>query len=143
MPRDTDQLLSDEAPAKTRQVALLVEDEPGLRTLVARLLTQLDYRVLQAEDGAEALDIARAAPHPIDVVVADVWMPVMGGDTFAEEFRRMSPETAIVFVSGQPPEGKVESILESGDAVFLSKPFSAEALEVVIQTAQERTRSRP
>ena len=98
--------------------------------------------VLQAVNGVEALDIVRNAATRIDIVITDVWMPGMSGEAFAREFRHERPNTPIVFISGQEPDGSVESILENGEAVFLSKPFSRDALEMVILSACERVRSQ-
>jgi two-component system cell cycle sensor histidine kinase/response regulator CckA len=138
----TEELDADTAPTVAPQVALVVEDDGGLRMFIARVLSKTGYLVLQAVNGVEALDIVRNAATRIDIVITDVWMPGMGGEAFAREFRHERPDTPIVFISGQEPDASVESILENGEAVFLSKPFSREALEMVILSACERVRSQ-
>ena len=138
----TEEMYADTAPAVAPQVALVVEDDGGLRMFIARLLSKSGYLVLQAVNGVEALDIVRNASTPIDIVITDVWMPEMGGEAFARELRQEQPDTPIVFISGQEPDGRIESILDNGEAVFLAKPFSREALEMVILSACERVRSQ-
>lgn len=134
----TEDMFADTAPSVAPQVALVVEDDGGLRIMIARLLAKSGYLVLQAVNGVEALDIVRNPATRIDIVITDVWMPEMGGEAFARELRQERPDTPIVFISGQEPDSRVGSILENGEAVFLSKPFSREALELVIAAARER-----
>lgn len=135
---DPSQLMGDTG-VSTAKVALVVEDDATLRLNMARLLTRMNYLVLQAVDGAEALQIARANPRGIDLVVTDLWMPVMTGDEFAQAFRVTNPRTPIVFISGHAPDGEVEGFLQTGDAAYLAKPFSREALETVIETIRDGT----
>lgn len=139
----TDELYGDSAPrTAAADVALVVEDDGGIRLAIARLLTRAGYLVLQAENGVEGLDIVRNAHTRIDIVITDVWMPEMGGEAFAQTLRQERPHTPIVFISGKQPDGEVQHILENGEAVFLSKPFSREALEMVILAACERVRAQ-
>lgn len=138
----TEDMYADTAPSAAPQVALVVEDDGGLRMMIARLLAKSGYLVLQAVNGVEALDIARNPGTRIDIVITDIWMPGMGGDAFARELRAERPDTPIVFISGQEPDVSVGNILENGEAVFLSKPFSREALEMVIHAARERVRGQ-
>src|SRR5262249_14388767 len=66
---------------------LLVEDEPALRTLAVESLKKIGYNVLAAGNGLEALAAFDRHPEKIDVVVADVVMPRMGGPELVEKLR--------------------------------------------------------
>ena len=137
----TAELLQDDAVPTRFPVALIVDDNAAMRGLLGRLLTREGYRVLQAADGIEALDVIRSAGTPVDIVIADVLMPEMSGDELARHLRAERPELPIVFVSGQEPEGDVQAILSGGSAAFLAKPFSREALELAVQST--RAASQP
>lgn len=80
-------------------VILVVDDEPAQRELFAFALRREGYCVLEARNGAEALDIATQAGR-VDLVVTDVVMPVMKGPEMAERLRQRFPDTQVLFVSG-------------------------------------------
>lgn len=117
---------------------LLVEDEPVVRTLARRILTQRGYTVLEAGNGREALEIARAKLDEIDVVVTDAVMPEMGGPELMRHLHQLRPGLRTLYMSGYTDD----DILRRGDlqpgAAFLQKPFSTEqltrALSEVLET---------
>lgn len=80
-------------------VVLMVDDEPAQRQLFAFALRREGYWVLEARNGAEALDVAMQAGR-VDLVVSDVVMPVMRGPELAERLRTRFPEVQVLFVSG-------------------------------------------
>lgn len=110
------------------ETVLIVEDEMDVRTLVARILTDLGYRVREASNGDDALAILSEHAKPtVDIVLTDVVMPRMGGKVLAEQVIRRYPEVKILFMSGysehsQPSHGAEHTI------PFLQKPFSAAIL---------------
>jgi PAS domain S-box-containing protein len=113
------------APAETAprgaETILVVDDEPGVRTLIAKVLAGLGYNVLEAEDGqrGEAL----CAGHRVDLLVADVVMPRMNGKELAKRVMNKNPKVKVVYVSGHSEEAVLtHGSLEPGQA-FLQKPF--------------------
>jgi len=118
------------APARTAsgELVLVVEDEPQVRTIAARALTEAGYRVLEAESGELALDVLRRNGSRPALVLVDVVMPGMGGSDLAEEVARLVPGVPILFTSGYTDaEILRRGLLEPG-AEFLPKPFSPEGL---------------
>jgi two-component system cell cycle sensor histidine kinase/response regulator CckA len=109
------------------ETILLVEDEPALRSLMARGLASKGYEVLQAENGARALDVADAHKAPIHIVVSDVEMPDMDGPALFEHLRRWYPRLRFLFISGRMQEAEANVSID-GRTAFLPKPFSLEAL---------------
>jgi two-component system cell cycle sensor histidine kinase/response regulator CckA len=105
-------------PRGAGQTLLVVEDDEGVRALAARVLTGHGYRVLTARHSAEALQVARAAPGPIDLLIADVVMPGMGGPELARTLVRERPDLGVLFVTGH--DG---GMLPPGSAL-LEKPFT-------------------
>jgi len=116
------------APAFGTETILLVEDEAPVRSMASRMLQLSGYTVLSAGDGAMALEVAAAHRGQIDLLVADVVMPRMGGRKLAEELRKLRPGLRVLYVSGYTEDSAVlKSQLDDG-AAFLAKPFEVDAL---------------
>ena len=82
---------------------LAVEDNPGLRALVVRQLTQLGYRCIEASDGPSALKVLEA--QPVDLLFTDVIMPGgMSGYDLGAEARTRWPKMKVLLTSGFPEE---------------------------------------
>lgn len=135
-----DQMYGDAADAPPPPArALVVEDNSALCTHMARLLAGEGYYVLQADNGADALDVLRNGDTTVDLIVTDVWMPAMSGDHFARRVWRERPDMPIVFVSGHEPEESVQALLDAGNSAFLGKPFSRDALQLAINCVRAAT----
>jgi len=106
------------------ETILLVEDDPQVRAVVGRMLESLDYRVLSAGDGDDALALARAFEGPIELLVSDLVMPGLGGREVAERLRQSNPETAVLFMSGYSDEAVPRRGVVDPNASFLEKPFA-------------------
>ncbi len=105
---------------------LVVEDEPGIRSLMRRILARDGYRVIEAANGEEALVAAAAHQGSIDLLLTDVVMPRMGGRELAERLCPLRPGLKVLYVSGYTSDAAVHSFPEG--AGFLQKPFTLEAL---------------
>jgi CheY-like chemotaxis protein len=107
---------------------LVVEDEAMVRDLVCRSLRLDGHTVLEAVDGANALDACRLHAGAIDLVVTDVVMPHMGGRELAERMLRKRPELRFLFVSGYPEDARDLGELVGPADAFLAKPFTPNQL---------------
>jgi len=107
---------------------LLVEDEDGVRELVAEWLGSHGYRVLEAASGAEALEVARRHDGPIHLLVADVVMPGMGGPELASRLAADRPGMRVVYVSGYAEDATGDGRLTASGAAFVQKPFALDHL---------------
>lgn len=126
-----------EPAAKTQgtETILLVEDEASLRTLTRTSLEVSGYKVLEARDGLEALEISNTHEGLIDLLLTDVVMPGMGGPELARTLGRRRPEAHVLFMSGYTGRGiGSQGPLEPGSD-FLSKPFTREVLRNKIREA--------
>jgi CheY-like chemotaxis protein len=122
---------------------LLAEDEESLRAVTRDLLLQGEYRVLEAENGARALEAAQQDGVHIDLLLTDVIMPGMTGPALAEELVRTHPEMKILYMSGYTGHIIAQHGLESG-AHLLDKPFSRDKLMSKIRDVLEApTRGLP
>ncbi len=120
---------SDGAPvALDGEVVLVVEDEPSVRNILARLLRDRGYAVLEAAHGRDALTLAGDPAKRIDLVIADVVMPELGGRELALRLRERRPNVPILFTSGYTGHDVVERGLIERDWPFLGKPVMTDAL---------------
>ena len=114
--------------ATEHETVLLVEDEPGVRSLVKRTLGRHGYRVLEASTAAEGLDLVAKHGSEIDVVLTDVVMAVMNGPQMVAKIRETLPLMKVLFMSGHAGEAiKAGGKLEASDHL-LEKPFYAHDL---------------
>ncbi|MEI7745317.1 MAG: ATP-binding protein, partial [Chloroflexota bacterium] len=117
------------------ETVLLVEDEPGVRSLTATMLRRGGYRVIEAAGGPEALAACRAYDGGIDLLVTDVVMPGMSGPELATEFRRLYPAAGLMFMSGHTDDLIARHGLQSEHTLLLGKPFARDRLLGMVRTA--------
>jgi PAS domain S-box-containing protein len=113
------------------ETILVAEDEPAVRTLACAILSRAGYRVLEAERGAQALELARRDIHGIDLLVSDVVMPGMTGPALADRVTALAP-TPVLFMSGYPDDELEPSARHPR---LLQKPFRAEDLLRAVREA--------
>ena len=107
---------------------LLVEDDPAVRDAAKRMLTRSGFKVFEATNGVEAVDLWDRAADTIDVVLTDVVMPAMDGTALVRALRERRPGVRVVFMSGYT-QGTLEiTDADQGATRFLPKPFSADQL---------------
>jgi len=106
-----------------RETILLVEDEPMLRELVAKVLKEYDYRVLEAETGVEALKVWEANQGKVDLLLTDMVMPGgIGGAELAQQLRKRKSDLRVIYSSGYSTAVGGKSLSEN-DPMFLAKPY--------------------
>jgi len=108
-------------------LVLVVDDEEPIRQLERRILESGGYRVIEASRAFEAFALLQKDLQ-VDLVIADLQMPDLGGEEMARRIRRDRPEIRVLYVTGHIDELMDErSTLWEGEA-FLDKPFTAKAL---------------
>ncbi len=112
---------------------LLVEDDQAIRRLARDLLQTAGYKVLEAADGMDALEIFTSRPDSVDLVLTDVVMPRMNGRALAEAVRARAPRTKILFMSAYSETYQPLSDSESESTGFIQKPFGRPELLGKIQ----------
>jgi two-component system cell cycle sensor histidine kinase/response regulator CckA len=112
---------------------LLVDDEQSVRSIVVKILRRANYKVLEAENGEEALSIAESHPDKIDLLISDMFMPGLRGPEVAQALAPKCPGLRVLFISGY-----ADRDLRSGvppGANFLNKPFSGKELASAVDAA--------
>jgi DNA-binding response OmpR family regulator len=102
---------------------VLVEDETSLRKYATRVLREHGYRVIDAADAGEAMEIFRAMDETIDLLLTDVVMPGMNGHELAREVRLLRPETKVLYMTGYTEETVLRNGVKDSEIELLQKPF--------------------
>ncbi|QEF98263.1 Chemotaxis protein CheY [Stieleria maiorica] len=113
---------------------LIADDEPGMRTTLADILTDNGYDVRTAENGKDA--ITKCLSEDYDVVLMDVRMPVVDGISAFREIRRSSQHVRVILMSAYGEEDLKHTALQDGAIAFLDKPLN---LDTVIQLVADST----
>lgn len=117
-----------------RPTVLLVDDEEDVRQVLVHILQELEVLVVEAENGAAALQLARRLNGSLSLVVTDINMPVMDGLQFAHTFRKMDARVPFLFITGSADPALFVDMALDGE--ILPKPFSAETfLDTVARLA--------
>jgi len=120
--------------------ALVVDDDPNVRTLLSDFMEALGYSVWSGSDGAAAL--GRLRHGGCEVLVTDFMMPGLNGLEVAESARSHDRQLAIVMVTGSALEIDTERLAELR-VVLLAKPFDLRQLEMAVEKAREIRASLP
>jgi CheY-like chemotaxis protein len=121
---------------------LIVDDEPMVRLVVGRLLEEWDFRVLEADNGRTALEVARDFDRALSLVITDLIMPYMDGLEFARAFRPLYPEVPILFMTGKCPNAVVGSFFDPAENLIF-KPFDPDTfLDTVARLLESHINQR-
>jgi two-component system cell cycle sensor histidine kinase/response regulator CckA len=113
---------------RVEEVVLVVEDEPMVRSIMARTLRDCGYGVLEAANGREALAVMEAREGRVTLIVVDVVMPDIGGRDMANRVAQRWPDVPVLFTSGYTGVDVVRrGLLEEGRE-FVQKPLAPETL---------------
>ena len=127
-----------EVPTGTETV-LLTEDEQDVREIAREFLESGGYKVIEAKDASDAIELARRHNGAIDLLVTDMVMPGMTGQELAVHLQREFPGLCVVFMSGYSEHAATEMANADPTVRLLSKPFSRGAL---LRTVRESLHSR-
>jgi DNA-binding NtrC family response regulator len=107
---------------------LLVEDEDDVRSFARKVLEAGGYRVIDAASGEAAMRAALDHPGPIQLLLTDVVLRGMNGMQLSEGYRRLHPESKVLFTSGYTDDVMVFRRVFQGSVEFLAKPYSPDEL---------------
>ena len=107
------------------ETILLAEDETLVRNVVATILREQGYTVLEVENGQDALQVAKEhSTKKIHLLLTDILMPKMNGLDLACAFKNMFPDTKILLMSGYTGEPDLSKFTSGTNVEFLPKPCS-------------------
>jgi PAS domain S-box-containing protein len=110
------------------ETILVADDESGVRKLVHAVLATSGYTVVEAQDGAEALDLFQAGPDKYDLILTDVVMPHLNGFELGDRVAAADPSKKILYMTGFRDTPITGQGLQDRARIFLPKPFTPDAL---------------
>jgi len=114
--------------SKGTETILIVDDDDGLRMIMARILRSAGYQVLAARDGKEALAVAQLHTGPLEALLTDVVMPGMSGPELARVLCAARPALKVLYTSGYTDDAMLRQEFSSDSAHFIAKPYTAGVL---------------
>ena len=116
---------------------LLVDDEPQVAEMQARLLASLGYQVDHQCDPRHALEILRSAPQGYDLLITDMTMPKMNGAELAQRALALRPDLPIILCTGFSELVNEEKAMSLGIRAFAMKPLARKAIAAIVRRALE------
>ncbi len=114
---------------------LLVEDEISVGESFREILEFLGFKVIMANNGKNGLDLFNEFSCEIDLIITDLLMPEMDGETFLKTIREMNSEVKIIVASGNPISKKINDLYQWGISGFVQKPFTIQTISTVFNDA--------
>lgn len=114
---------------------LVVDDQPAVRRMAHRLLSEWGFRVFEAESGEEAIEVLQTARSGVQLVIIDVVMPLADGVQVSRAIQEQWPAQRILYMSAHPAEVLVQYGLSELDAPFMAKPFTRDELLTKVSEA--------
>ncbi len=112
---------------------LIIDDEPGIRTVLSDILTDEKYNVFTAEDGIKGLELLEK--KSISVVILDIWLPNMGGMDVLKKIKTDHKEIEVIIISGHANIDLAVKAVKLGAFDFLEKPLSLERVVTLVRNA--------
>ncbi len=119
---------------------LVVDDEKEIRQFIRSVLEEHGYRVIEAQNGYEAIEIFQEKAHEIDLVLLDLIMPEMDGKDTFWNLKKLLPNIRVILLTGYVADSTVRSMLNNGARAFLTKPFRLQDLLVVVNQVLTETK---
>lgn len=104
------------------ETILLVDDNEAVWDVLIESLQGMGYSVILAENGLDTVEIYKANPEEIDLVILDMIMPKMGGHSTFFQLKACDPDVKVLLISGYVSEKEVNDLLREGAQGFLAKP---------------------
>jgi two-component system chemotaxis response regulator CheY len=119
---------------------LVIDDEEQIRKVVGTVLRKGGFDVVEAEDGAKAIEQLNSGDNPmmIDVIICDIRMPHINGTEAIKYFRAQYPSVPIIVLTAYPDFQLATSMLKEGVADYLVKPVDREKMLMAVKNAMEK-----
>jgi DNA-binding response OmpR family regulator len=113
---------------------LVVDDDPSVRAVIARMVEAFGFEVLQAVDGRHGVEVFNENRREVRAVVLDMTMPNLDGREAIEQMRRIQEDVKVLLVSGFSENRAHGACAKDGPNAFLQKPFNPEELKMKLKS---------
>ena len=137
--RASSPLARNAAPA-ARSI-LLIDDEPAVRLVTGRMLSELGHQVMTADSGRRGLELFKQRPDAIDLVVLDLTMPEQSGEQTLDQLRDVRSTVPVVITSGFQAEDASQLLQMPNVVGFLDKPHTMTSLEMLLASVAHTSRA--
>ena len=108
-------------------VILFADDDETCLEVGIKMLQELGYKVFDAKDGLEAIEVFKSNQSEVDLVILDMNMPHNGGSTF-DQLKKIDEDVRVIIASGYAESQRIREMMEQGCYGFIQKPFSLNVL---------------
>jgi PAS domain S-box-containing protein len=115
------------------ELILIVDDNADIRMTMKNILGSINYKVLEAVDGLEAVDVFAANQGDIALIIMDVVMPRLGGVKAVERIKQLQPSIKVIFATGYDRDETLKSEMPSDEYAVLPKPFNISQLSQLMK----------
>ena len=122
---------------------LVAEDNLINQKLALRLLERWGYRVMTADNGAEAVDIYAEYNPNIHLILLDIILPDVNADQVYRRLKEVNPKVLVLLTSGYNVNRQISTLLSQGCADFVQKPFLSRSLSQKVRTAIDQHDAAP
>ena len=112
---------------KKRSVVIFADDDEMCLDVGVRMLQRLGYKVLEAKDGYEAVEIFEKNRKKVDLVILDMRMPNNGGKAFGQ-IKKIDANVKVLIASGYTDDSRIRDLIKRGCKGFIQKPFTLDHL---------------
>jgi two-component system response regulator (stage 0 sporulation protein F) len=119
---------------------LIVDDDDGVRDMLADFFEVLGYWPIVARNGIEALEMLKQ--HVVELVISDIKMPVMNGIEMLKRIREAHGDLDVILITGYEPDYSRASVKEAGASDYLTKPFDIAVIERKVKNLLNKRRER-
>jgi len=119
-----------------KEKILIVDDDDGVREMLADFFEVLGFRSIVACNGREALDILDK--HQVSLVISDIKMPVMDGIEMLRRIKKRHTDLDVILITGYEPDYSRNSVKEAGASDYIAKPFNIDLIERKVRLIMDR-----
>lgn len=121
--------MADPAYSTRKKTILIIDDDQMVRHIARAIIEKLGYRVIEAENGEQAIRIIKAYDQTVDLAILDIVLPDIRGDELFGMIRQLRPSVKILLSSGYSLNKAIQDILDTGADGFIQKPYSYKSME--------------
>ncbi len=116
---------------------LVIDDEEDIRSIVKHHLVKANYKVIEAENGEQAIEKINEGDNPltIDAAICDIRMPKINGVEAISYFRKEYPSVPVIVITGFPDTNLAVSLMKKGVKDYIVKPVEKEKLLAAVKKA--------